>query len=402
MPSGVKRPFNSHFQTHQNIIENIDSTEEEFFILKRPIAKFEEGGEIQPEITVSHKTSNKTNRQKSDFTPFEKQKGVKIIPFGTERLYQKQKQSSSGFTVFVATISVIMGLSLGIFLGFESPSETLAFFGVENAEVEYRIQTNDPSYQNWANSSIASLKNGSDDPDKDGLTNYQEYLLGSNPFNKYSCSNQSDLELVIDLRNPNGCKEIDFEDSKEINKFFEVFKSSNVINEQIKNFDPSINDDIPTGNIEPIKSQIDASVIEKYMLDSFSQKRNISSDNLPISAQDFIEISEKYSINISILLANSAPTEYGLRDVTSKINSEGNIEKTNNVTRLGSLNSPAYRFGNKKNSLITFALWYQYMKARSVPECKIVEILSNDIDECKNIQKHQEYIEKLLSNQDNE
>jgi hypothetical protein len=402
MPSGVKRPFNSHFQTHQNSIENIDSTEEEFFILKRPIAKFEEGGEIQPEITVSHKTSNKTNRQKSDFTPFEKQKGVKIIPFGTERLYQKQKQSSSGFTVFVATISVIMGLSLGIFLGFESPSETLAFFGVENAEVEYRIQTNDPSYQNWANSSIASLKNGSDDPDKDGLTNYQEYLLGSNPFNKYSCSNQSDLELVIDLRNPNGCKEIDFEDSKEINKFFEVFKSSNVINEQIKNFDPSINDDIPTGNIEPIKSQIDASVIEKYMLDSFSQKRNISSDNLPISAQDFIEISEKYSINISILLANSAPTEYGLRDVTSKINSEGNIEKTNNVTRLGSLNSPAYRFGNKKNSLITFALWYQYMKARSVPECKIVEILSNDIDECKNIQKHQEYIEKLLSNQDNE
>jgi hypothetical protein len=402
MPSGVKRPFNSHFQTHQNSIENIDSTEEEFFILKRPIAKFEEGGEIQPEITVSHKTSNKTNRQKSDFTPFEKQKGVKIIPFGTERLYQKQKQSSSGFTVFVATISVIMGLSLGIFLGFESPSETLAFFGVENAEVEYRIQTNDPSYQNWANSSIASLKNGSDDPDKDGLTNYQEYLLGSNPFNKYSCSNQSDLELVIDLRNPNGCKEIDFEDSKEINKFFEVFKSSNVINEQIKNFDPSINDDIPTGNIEPIKSQIDASVIEKYMLDSFSQKRNISSDKLPISAQDFIEISEKYSINISILLANSAPTEYGLRDVTSKINSEGNIEKTNNVTRLGSLNSPAYRFGNKKNSLITFALWYQYMKARSVPECKIVEILSNDIDECKNIQKHQEYIEKLLSNQDNE
>lgn len=61
------------------------------------------------------------------------------------------------------------------------------------------------------------------DSDKDGLTNFEEFVIGSNPFDTNSCNkNVSDQENLINLINPATCKGIDLENPQDIKTFGDI------------------------------------------------------------------------------------------------------------------------------------------------------------------------------------
>lgn len=403
MPSGVQRASYLDQADINTPDPNSPKQGEEYFVLKRPHADFyktdtgNSGSIIEPQITVAHRSANSQHKAHHHYTTFEKQTGVKVImPFGTDRIYNKQRQSNAGFTVFVATLSVLFGLSLGIFLGFESPNQTLAFFKIDDF-VEIAPKSDLTDYDSWAKASLNSTKNETFDPDNDGLSNYQEFLLKSKPLNKNSCKDQeSDFEMVVNLTNPGKCQRVDFGNQDEKVKFLEVFKSSKVINAHIKKFDTNQANSLQENQIKPVNSLVKIENIEKYILESFSKKRAVKIEDFEVKPQDYLDIANQYALDVSVLITHSSATEYGLKDQILKTQTSGIPESTNNLTRLGTLNSPTYKFTSKKQSLSTFASWYQDLKANNLSECDIISILSNDPNECQITIKQQEYIKLFL------
>ena len=80
------------------------------------------------------------------------------------------------------------------------------------------------TYKLW----VEAINNGIYSPpeldlDVDGLTNYEEFLIGSNPLKASSCNAKiTDIQNLINLINPATCKVIDLTNPEEINKFGEV------------------------------------------------------------------------------------------------------------------------------------------------------------------------------------
>ncbi len=64
---------------------------------------------------------------------------------------------------------------------------------------------------------------GNVDSDKDGLTNFEEFLIGSNPLDANSCNkNITDQENLINLINPATCKGIDLENPVDVKIFGDI------------------------------------------------------------------------------------------------------------------------------------------------------------------------------------
>ncbi len=79
-------------------------------------------------------------------------------------------------------------------------------------------------YKTWVESyNYGQYSSPEEDLDKDGLTNYEEFLISSNPMTPFSCNAKiTDIQNLSNLINPSTCKAIDLTNPDEINKFREV------------------------------------------------------------------------------------------------------------------------------------------------------------------------------------
>ncbi|NJS41556.1 hypothetical protein HC766_04370 [Candidatus Gracilibacteria bacterium] len=96
---------------------------------------------------------------------------------------------------------------------------------VAGASVIQEPETDEASaaYKEWMLEYSADLELPDEDLDVDGLTNMEEFLIGSNPAKATTCGDKrKDAEKLIELTDPVTCKQISLENTQAIKKYEEI------------------------------------------------------------------------------------------------------------------------------------------------------------------------------------
>ena len=97
-------------------------------------------------------------------------------------------------------------------------------FGEKSVQADKTKNQKIENYDKWiVANNFGKYSAPGEDLDKDGLNNYEEFLIGSMPTNKNSCNtNATDNENLLNLIDPVTCKPIDFDDVGQIQRFKDV------------------------------------------------------------------------------------------------------------------------------------------------------------------------------------
>ena len=123
----------------------------------------------------------------------------------------------------IATMMIIGGLTLSN-LGNSKADNNEKIANAAFNPIKSELNQKEEAYSAWIkNLNKNTFIDANVDSDKDGLTNFEEFVIGSNPFNPNSCNeNVSDQENLINLINPATCKGIDLESPADIKTFGDI------------------------------------------------------------------------------------------------------------------------------------------------------------------------------------
>lgn len=237
---------------------------------------------------------------------------------------------------FVGTLVAGALLFATLLLGYNNTANYFATNKQRSANANTVIQTpispaeqKKIDYTNW----ITKLNNNkyspaSNDDDGDGLTNYEEFLLGTDPFKKNSCTPKAtDLENLVNLVNPKTCVPIDFKDDAELKKFSEVINIPQIQKELIS--------DVQT------KFQTQSAEL-KLLPKSFKSTGN-SSSTIVSSSQVSSQISSIPALSVAssvissvvaVSSASNSSSSVPVQAVSSQIVSSASIQSTSSVDSL--------------------------------------------------------------------
>ncbi len=213
---------------------------------------------------------------------------------------------------YLGTLVASAILFATLFLGYSNTASYVANNKQRTAAADSVTQTNRSNqtsptdqkkldYTNW----ITKQNNNkyapaSEDLDGDGLTNYEEFLLGSDPLKKNSCTPKStDLENLVNLINPKTCVPIDFKNDAEVKKFSEVINIPQIQKELIKDVQTKFQTQSNEVNLLP--KSVTKSFLDINNKQTISQ---ISSQPTTISSQ---ALSQNSSQNSSLAVSSLAP-----------------------------------------------------------------------------------------------
>jgi hypothetical protein len=123
----------------------------------------------------------------------------------------------------IATMVIISGITLNNISNTNiNSSDKLA--NAAEVVIKSDLQKKMDAYSSW----IKDQNNGqfvdsNTDSDKDGLTNYEEFVIGSKAFTAFSCNeNINDSENLINLINPSTCRGIDPDNAEDVKTFGDI------------------------------------------------------------------------------------------------------------------------------------------------------------------------------------
>jgi hypothetical protein len=130
-------------------------------------------------------------------------------------------------------------------------------FGEKNVQAEKNKSIKTVGYEKWiASNNLGKYSPPGDDLDKDGLNNYEEFLIGSNPTNKNSCSvGTTDNQNLLNLIDPTTCQPINFTAPGQISRFKELL---NITPEFISKYQ---NQSIQNQSFDTPSVQVDSTII---------------------------------------------------------------------------------------------------------------------------------------------
>ena len=124
---------------------------------------------------------------------------------GQKLHYSKVLRRFSNLALLAGVVVFSAGAGIRVYNSNSNPQSTVSAAEVPSIEPEPL-----GAFEQWMLDNTGFITNTSDDTDEDGLTNYEEFLLGSNVSNKYSCGNaKTDAQLALELINPGTCKKVD-------------------------------------------------------------------------------------------------------------------------------------------------------------------------------------------------
>jgi hypothetical protein len=172
---------------------------------KMSLSELEDTFENKPTVTPKKKLEklSKTNK-----------KSVKKI-----RINKKNTALALG----LATMMIIGGVTFNNLSNAKINSSDKVANAAEVAK-KTELQQKMEAYSEWIkNSNNGQFIDPNTDSDKDGLTNYEEFVIGSNPFSAFSCNERiNDSENLLNLINPSTCRGINLEDPNDIKTFGDI------------------------------------------------------------------------------------------------------------------------------------------------------------------------------------
>jgi hypothetical protein len=134
-------------------------------------------------------------------------------------------------------------------------------FQVANADensILSKSNNNFNVYKSWVESSNNGIySKPEEDIDNDKLSNFEEFLIRSNPITPYSCNAKiTDIENLNNLINPATCKAIDLNNPEEINRFRQVIAIPSIDIEVEPNIDIKPDPKVLPRSEKPTKSNL--------------------------------------------------------------------------------------------------------------------------------------------------
>ena len=187
-----------------------------------------------------------------------------------------RKYLVAGMSVIALGILIGTGTSLG--LNNTKPTNAdAAVLGTIVDSVGESIE--DSVYASWIsdkNNTEFSPKDA--DLDNDGLTNYEEYTLDTNPVSMHTCNpSKTDSENIIELIDPKTCNSINTENDNEFSKFSQIINLDKLQQRLLEN--------IQTQQ-ESAKPVDEKSLLSIFGVSNFTDLDKISVTNLEQDAQN--------------------------------------------------------------------------------------------------------------------
>jgi hypothetical protein len=187
-----------------------------------------------PPIQVSFNSGQSTKKMSlSDLEDSFENKPVVSPKKKLDKLSKTNKQSNlkkirinkknTALALGMATMLIIGGITFNN-LSRTNINSTDKVANAAEVAKKTELQQKMEAYSEW----IKNLNNGqfidpNTDSDKDKLTNYEEFVIGSNPFSASSCNERiNDSENLLNLINPSTCRGINLEDPNDIKTFGDI------------------------------------------------------------------------------------------------------------------------------------------------------------------------------------
>jgi hypothetical protein len=296
-------------------------------------------------------------------------------------------------------------------------------------------------YSNWITSKNDNqYSTPSDDLDSDGLTNYEEFLLDSNPKNKNSCNPKiTDLENLVNLVDPKTCLPIDFKNDEQVKKFSEVInipqvqkeliigqpklqkesaelntsssKSSSVISssssskslDSVVSSSSSLVSEISSSSISSSSNSTkqdyvaDPQKVAQYVAKYRSYDAFDSEIGTPVDSSYFIKVSQDYNVPLKYVLAMArAESRFG----TDQHNSDGSLNRIGNHKNMFSIGlddeGGSITYDTWENGVDAFGKWYKKFDDRGIPDCSKWRIYNPNGDYCQKIEALANEVENYI------
>lgn len=329
-----------------------------------------EGFDVQDSIDLGH------------FDDRSKPLKYQLLPIIGDRAYEKPMPNYNylGWGVMCCLVGGIIVLLLAG-LGFVTLPDNSSNSSVANA----RIYASDRAYRQWITSYESNDKEGNgeknQDLDGDGLRNIDEFVLGSSPIASASCVTiESDYKSFVDFIHPGTCREVDWNNQEEVEKYLGVFVQLPVYKELIDSFN---NESTPQTRV--ITGEMNELTYSAEKIKSYILAQNPTST---LDIDFLVSLLSKHSIDIPYLLAI---LKYG-----SNFGEESKT-KMNNVSAIGHTSSNDYGFRDYNSSLETTITMIHYLSIRNIPQCQqSLIIFGGDSNSCSIVQEYRENIIKDL------
>jgi len=349
------------------------------------------------------------------------------------RNFQPQRQTKNKFNLAlirnVSAVLVLLGtLTFGLFSW-----NSYNLQNTEPAQAEVQGVNNDFSdfeeYRDWIVAKNDNYSEPEKDLDADGLTNYEEFLIQSEPLDTNSCSpEKTDIQNLLELIDPSSCEPIDTEDPVEVEKFNQVIEIETIKKNfleksetEVQTLDASTNtggtnllalfgidsySKLDTIDLSQTEQEINKK--EEYLqkinkIDEYIKKyrsfeaydRNYAE---PVHPAVYLETSINYNVELKYVLAVARKES---RFGTDRYDSKGNLTrpgKYQNIYSIG-LDDSGNNLGYKtwEEGVEAFGKWYQSYDKRGISDCRKWRIYNPNGDYCQTIENLATEVEAFLN-----
>jgi hypothetical protein len=372
-------------------------------------------------------TKDYTGNLSKNTTPKEKSK----LPLQKTIHKTKKKNRVTRFVVAATILFTLLG-SVGAYaLNTNLVPANLALGIMQSAvagEVSYEGSDveNFEEYKNWI-----LKENGSKysapiaDLDSDQLTNYEEFILQTNPNSANTCSEDStDIENLLKLVDPASCQSIDLSNADIAQKYSQVINLPNIQEQLLKSLS---NDDT-----EPVTSE---NLLQLFGVDSYSKIEGLSEQQVSQEIMQkntkiehlrtikkidtYIEKYRSYktgdrdyptpvggAVYLDVSLRYNTPLKYSLaiarlesRFGTDRFLASGELTrpaKYLNIYSMGLTETSSSGFNTWEEGVESFGKWYKRFQDRKVPDCSKWRIYNPNGDYCTKVETLADEIEAYL------
>lgn len=148
----------------------------------------------------------------------------KLSKTNKKSIIKKIRVSKKHSAVAIGMLSMVLiaGFTFSNLSNTQNNNDKVAF--AAEAPIKSSLQQKKDAYSDWIKSqNDGKFVDANEDSDKDGLTNFEEFVIGSKTFSPNSCNeNINDSENLINLINPATCKGIELDSPEDAKKFGDI------------------------------------------------------------------------------------------------------------------------------------------------------------------------------------
>ncbi len=276
------------------------------------------------------------------------------------------------------------------------------------------------AFNEWMIENAGSIGEKDGDFDSDQLTNFEEFKLGTDPANPNTCDpDKTDIEVLLELRNPISCEALDMENEEVVAYYSYVLSIPNIMNqmgvgqEQVVETEtgtvPANTDlisifgvanyaEIDSLTIEQLEQEMASKndkvellktidKIDKYVARNRSFEIYDRNYEPPVSGAVYLEVSRKYNVPLKYVLTIARlESRFG----TDRFTNNGNLTRPGqhqNIYSMGLTDGGSnITYKSWEDGAAAFGKWYQRLEGRGVKDCTKWKIYNPNGDYCSKVE----------------